>query len=115
VNAGVLAPTNSAAVKVRISDEVRGDLASEIAAIKAEPGPDVIAWGGATVAAALAAGGLIDEYRLAAQPVATGSGQRCSGSGLRPYGNGKTPAWEVRDRRRGLDQAGAAGTEPTSD
>lgn len=53
----------------------RGDLASEIAAIKAQPGPDVIAWGGATFAAALAAEGLIDEYRLAVQPVATGTGQ----------------------------------------
>jgi dihydrofolate reductase len=53
----------------------RGDLATEIAAIKEEPGPDVIAWGGATFAAALAATNLIDEYRLAVQPVAVGSGQ----------------------------------------
>lgn len=53
----------------------RGDLATEIAAIKEEPGPDVIAWGGATFAAALAADNLIDEYRLAVQPVAVGSGQ----------------------------------------
>jgi dihydrofolate reductase len=53
----------------------RGDLATEIAAIKNEPGPDVIAWGGASFAAALAANDLIDEYRLAVQPVAVGSGQ----------------------------------------
>jgi dihydrofolate reductase len=53
----------------------RGDLATEIAAIKAEPGPDVIAWGGSTFAAALAANDLVDEYRLAVQPVAVGSGQ----------------------------------------
>lgn len=53
----------------------RGDLATEIAAIKKEPGPDVIAWGGVTFAAALAANDLIDEYRLAVQPVAVGSGQ----------------------------------------
>ena len=33
----------------------RGDLETEIAAIKEEPGPDVIAWGGAEFAAALAA------------------------------------------------------------
>lgn len=52
----------------------RGELAAEIAAIKNEPGPDVIAWGGASFAAALAAQNLIDEYRLAIQPVATGSG-----------------------------------------
>jgi dihydrofolate reductase len=53
----------------------RGDLATEIAAIKEEPGPDVIAWGGASFAAALAAHALIDEYRLAVQPVAVGSGE----------------------------------------
>src|SRR6266702_5445715 len=53
----------------------RGDLAAEIAALKEEPGPDVIAWGGASFAAALAARGLIDEYCLAIQPVAIGCGQ----------------------------------------
>ncbi len=53
----------------------RGDLATEIAAIKEEPGPDVIAWGGAEFAAALAAQDLIDEYRLAVQPVAVGIGE----------------------------------------
>jgi dihydrofolate reductase len=53
----------------------RGDLAAEIAALKAEPGPDVIAHGGASFAAALAAHGLIDEYCLVIQPVALGRGQ----------------------------------------
>jgi dihydrofolate reductase len=52
-----------------------GDLAAEIAAIKDEPGPDVIVHGGASFAAALAAEGLIDEYCLVIQPVAIGSGQ----------------------------------------
>ena len=53
----------------------RGDLATEIAAIKAEPGPDVIVWGGAGLAGALAAEDLIDEYRLLVQPLVLGSGQ----------------------------------------
>jgi dihydrofolate reductase len=53
----------------------RGDLAEEIAAVKQEPGPDVIAHGGASFAAALAAQGLIDEYCLVIQPVAVGRGQ----------------------------------------
>src|SRR5487761_804006 len=53
----------------------RGDLAAEIAALKEEPGPDVIAYGGASFAAALAARGLIDEYCLAVQPLALGRGQ----------------------------------------
>src|SRR4051794_6041905 len=41
----------------------RGDLATEIAAIKAEPGADVIVWGGGRFAGALAAADLVDEYR----------------------------------------------------
>jgi dihydrofolate reductase len=53
----------------------RGDLATEIAALKEEPGPDVIAHGGASFAAALAARNLIDEYCLAIQPAALGGGQ----------------------------------------
>jgi dihydrofolate reductase len=53
----------------------RGDLAAEIASIKEQPGPDVIAFGGAAFAAALTAQGLIDEYCLAIQPVATGVGR----------------------------------------
>jgi dihydrofolate reductase len=53
----------------------RGDLAAEIAALKNESGPDVIAYGGARFARALAAQGLIDEYCLFIQPVAVGGGQ----------------------------------------
>jgi dihydrofolate reductase len=53
----------------------RGDLTAEIAALKEEPGGDVIAHGGASFAAALAARGLIDEYCLVVQPVAVGGGQ----------------------------------------
>ncbi|HJP77900.1 MAG TPA: dihydrofolate reductase family protein [Pseudonocardiaceae bacterium] len=52
-----------------------GELAEEIAAIKAEPGADVVAHGGAAFVAALAAGGLIDEYCLVVQPLALGRGQ----------------------------------------
>jgi dihydrofolate reductase len=53
----------------------RGDLATEIATIKAEPGPDVIVWGGARFAGALAAANLIDEYRLLVQPLLLGTGR----------------------------------------
>ena len=51
-----------------------GELAEEVAAVKAEPGPDLIAYGGATFAAALAAQNLVDEYCLVVQPVAVGAG-----------------------------------------
>ncbi|HKC27438.1 MAG TPA: dihydrofolate reductase family protein [Jatrophihabitans sp.] len=57
----------------------RGHVESEIAAIKQESGPDVIAWGGATFAGALAAADLIDEYRLLVQPLVLGQGQALFG------------------------------------
>jgi len=53
----------------------RGELTTEIAAIKADPGPDVIVWGGSGLAGALAAAELIDEYRLLIQPLILGRGQ----------------------------------------
>jgi dihydrofolate reductase len=53
----------------------RGDFATEIAAIKAEPGPDVIVWGGGRFAGALAAADQIDEYRLLVQPLVLGQGR----------------------------------------
>ncbi len=53
----------------------RGDLTTEISAIKAEAAPDVILWGGHRLAGALAAANLIDEYRLLVQPLVLGRGQ----------------------------------------
>ena len=52
----------------------RGDLTQEIAALKSEPGGDIIAHGGAAFAQALSGLGLIDEYRLVIHPVALGNG-----------------------------------------
>lgn len=53
----------------------RGDLADEITAIRNESGPDAIVWGGGTLAGALAADDLIDEYHLLVQPLVLGRGQ----------------------------------------
>ena len=53
----------------------RGDLRTDIASIKAEPGPEAIVWGGARLAGELAAADLIDEYRLLVQPLVLGRGQ----------------------------------------
>jgi dihydrofolate reductase len=52
----------------------RGDLAEEIAALKREPGKDMLAWGGAAFAQSLSRLRLVDEYRLILQPVALGEG-----------------------------------------
>jgi dihydrofolate reductase len=51
-----------------------GDLADEIAALKREPGKDMIAWGGAVFAQSLSRLGVVDEYRLVLRPVALGAG-----------------------------------------
>jgi dihydrofolate reductase len=53
----------------------RGDLASEVADIKAETGPDVVVWGGGRFAGAMIAADLIDEYRVYLQPLVLGRGQ----------------------------------------
>lgn len=52
----------------------RGDLTEEIAALKSEPGGDIMAHGGASFVQALSRLGLIDEYRLIILPVALGNG-----------------------------------------
>jgi dihydrofolate reductase len=52
----------------------RGDLAEEIASLRAEPGGDIIAWGGASFVQALSRARLVDEYRLVINPIALGRG-----------------------------------------
>jgi dihydrofolate reductase len=56
------------------SSIARGDLASEIATLRRQPGGEIIAWGGANFAQSLSRAGLVDEYVLVIQPVAFGSG-----------------------------------------
>jgi dihydrofolate reductase len=51
-----------------------GGLAEEIERLRAEPGEDEIAIGGATLAAEAAGLGLIDEYRAMVYPVLVGGG-----------------------------------------
>jgi len=52
----------------------RGDLTEEIAALKGEPGGEIMAHGGAAFVQALSRHGLIDEYRMVILPVALGGG-----------------------------------------
>ena len=53
---------------------VRGDLATEISALKDQPGDDLLAHGGSRFAQSLSRLGLIDEYRLMVHPLALGDG-----------------------------------------
>jgi dihydrofolate reductase len=52
-----------------------GDLATEIAALKQQPGGDILAHGGVGFAQSLVATGLIDEYHLLIHPIALGQGR----------------------------------------
>jgi dihydrofolate reductase len=52
-----------------------GELAAEVAALKAQPGGEIIVYGGYTLAQALTRGDLVDGYRLVTRPVALGSGE----------------------------------------
>jgi dihydrofolate reductase len=52
----------------------RGDIASEVASLRAEPGGDIIAWGGASFVQSLTQASLVDEYRVVINPVALGDG-----------------------------------------
>ena len=56
------------------SSIARGELADEIAALRREPGGEIIAWGGAAFAQALSRARLVDEYALVINPVAFGDG-----------------------------------------
>jgi dihydrofolate reductase len=52
-----------------------GDLAEEIAALKRQPGGEIVAWGGAGLAQALSRAGLVDEYVIVVRPLAYGGGK----------------------------------------
>jgi dihydrofolate reductase len=56
------------------SQVMSGDLATDIATLKAQTDKPVLAQGGACFARSLAAAGLIDEFRLVVHPVALGKG-----------------------------------------
>ena len=51
-----------------------GDMVAEINALKASPGKDIIAYGGANFVSNLIQAGLIDEYHLFVNPAALGNG-----------------------------------------
>ena len=51
------------------------DLASQLAALKAQPGQDLALFAGASTASAVVDLGLVDEYRLMVYPIVIGEGQ----------------------------------------
>ena len=55
---------------------IRGDVADEVAKLKAEPGGDIVVHGSCSLVHFLAEHGLVDEYRLMVFPIVLGSGKR---------------------------------------
>jgi len=55
---------------------VSADVSSEVKALKAAPGKDLLLTGGANLAATLAAHDLIDEYQIVVHPVVLGGGKQ---------------------------------------
>jgi dihydrofolate reductase len=58
---------------------IRGDVADEIAKLKAQPGGDILVAGSCSLVQFLMEHGLVDEYRLMVFPIVLGSGKRLFG------------------------------------
>jgi dihydrofolate reductase len=60
---------------------LRGPVRDEVAALKAEPGRDIVTTGSISLVHDLIAAGLVDEYRLFTYPVVLGRGERLFAEG----------------------------------
>lgn len=63
-----------------------GDLATEVAALKAEDGKDLLVMGGAELSSELSRLGLIDEYLVFVHPVVLGGSRRPFAEGAERFG-----------------------------
>ena len=61
-----------------------GDVAGQVARLKAEPGRELLVVGSGQLAQALADHGLVDEYRLLVHPIVVGSGKKLFRDGAEP-------------------------------
>lgn len=59
------------------------DVAAEVAALRAQPGREILVVGSSELAQALMGRGLVDEYRLMVHPIVLGAGKKLFRDGLR--------------------------------
>lgn len=64
------------------SRRIAGDVAAAVAALKQQPGMDILVFGSCGLIQTLAKHNLVDEYRLMIHPVIVGGGRRVFGEGL---------------------------------
>ncbi len=57
------------------SQVIEGDVAEAVAALKQQPGKDILVFGSGEMVKTLAAHDLVDEYRLLVYPIVVGSGK----------------------------------------
>jgi dihydrofolate reductase len=69
---------------------MQGDVAAEVAKLKAQPGGDLLIYGSGDLVDELTRHGLIDEYRLMVHPVVVGAGKRI-------FNGGETTKLELAD------------------
>jgi dihydrofolate reductase len=67
----------------RNSEQIKGDLAEAVVALKNEPGGDIGMSGSVSVVRQLLAAGLLDELHLLVHPIAVGKGMRLFDEGSR--------------------------------
>ena len=65
---------------------IKGDVATAVAQLKQEDGPELQVYGSSELLQTLLASGLIDELRLWIFPIVAGPGKRLFGNGARPGG-----------------------------
>jgi dihydrofolate reductase len=65
---------------------IEGDVATEVAKLKQEDGPEIQTWGSGDLLQTLMKHGLVDEFRLVIYPVVIGEGKRLFADGTVPQG-----------------------------
>jgi dihydrofolate reductase len=81
---------------------LKGDLATEVRALKAEPGPDMVLMGSGSIVSQLTDARLVDEYQIIVNPIVLGQGRTMFESAKRterklkksrPFQNGNVVLW----------------------